>query len=378
MDRPIPFVDVEAQMRAHGPALAAAFAQVLASGRFIGGPMVEQLEARLAQRAGVPHAIACNSGTDAEQLLLMALGIGRGDEVIVPDFTFMATAEAVVLAGATPVCVDVDPETFTLDPVAVRRAMGPRVRAIVPVSLFGHPAALDELEQLAAQHGVELLEDACQSFGARWHERPSGAFGRAAFTSFYPSKPLGGVGDGGMIFTSDVQLANKLRSLRDHGHAGPHLHHLVGMNSRLDALQAAALLVKLDNFDRELQARRDAARRYDEALRGALLTPYCAPGAFAIYAQYTVRVPQAALRPRLIEHLAAQGVPTAVHYPRPLHAQPSLLGVLQRTPPTPVAESLANTVVSLPMSSHLAAADQDRVIAAVLSWAQSMRAVTEA
>jgi UDP-2-acetamido-2-deoxy-ribo-hexuluronate aminotransferase len=365
-------------MRVHGPALATAFAEVLASGRFIGGPVVEQLEARLAQRVGVPHAIACNSGTDAEQLLLMALEIGRGDEVIVPDFTFMATAEAVALAGATPVCVDVDPETFTLDPVAVRRAMGPRVRAIVPVSLFGHPAALDELEQLAALHGVELLEDACQSFGARWHDRPSGAFGRASFTSFYPSKPLGGLGDGGMVFTRDAQLAAKLRSLRDHGHAGPHLHHLLGMNSRLDALQAAALLVKLSTFDRELQARRDVAERYDQALRGALITPRCAPGAFAIYAQYTARVAHAAQRSPLIEHLRSLGIPTAVHYPRPLHAQPSLVGVLQRTTPTPVAEALAGTVVSLPMSSYLSLADQERVIAGVLSWSQALRTATGA
>lgn len=378
MDRPIPFVDVEAQMRAHGPALAAAFARVLGSGRFIGGPVVEELESRLAGLLGVPHAVACNSGTDAEHLLLVALGIGPGDEVIVPDFTFMATAEAVAMAGAVPVCVDVDPDTFTLDPAAVRRAMGPRVRAIVPVSLFGHPAALDTLERLADEHQVLLLEDACQSFGARWRGRPSGSFGHASFTSFYPSKPLGGLGDGGMAFTRDADLAARLRLLRDHGAAGPHLHTALGMNSRLDALQAAALLVKLEAFEGELRQRREAAHRYDTALGGAVAVPVCHPEAFAIYAQYTVRMPEPTMRQRLIEHLASDGIPAAVHYPRPLHAQPALSGVLDRRPPTPVAERLAATVLSLPLSAHLAPADQERVIASVLSWAETARSATRA
>ncbi len=364
-------------MRVHGPALEAALAEVVRSGRFIGGPKVEELQSRLAALVGVEHAVACGSGTDAEELLLMALGIGPGDEVLLPDFTFMATAEAVTMVGATPVCVDVDPETFTLSPEAVRAAMGPRVRAIIPVSLFGQPADLHALEAIASDYGVALLEDACQSFGAQLDGRPSCSFGLAGFTSFYPSKPLGGLGDGGMIFTRDGELAARLRSYREHGQAGHHYHLHLGVNSRLDALQAAALLVKLESFEQEVELRREAAQRYDAALACAVSTPRIRPGRFCTYAQYTVRVPKGR-RDRLVEHLTASGVPTAIHYPRPLHTQPSLVGVLRRIPPTPVVEELCQTVVSLPFSAYMAQHDQERVIASVLSWAELARAAAGA
>ena len=251
----MPFVDVPAMMRVHADKLEAALAEVVRSGMFINGPRVEELEQRMAERIGVRHAIACGSGTAAQQIALMALGIGPGDEVLVPDFTFIATAEAVASVGARPVMVDVDPMTFTMDPAAARAAMSDDVRAIVPVSLFGQPAAMDVFEAMADEFGIHCIEDACQSLGSRLGDRPSGSFGTCGFTSFYPSKPLGGIGDGGMIFTDDPELADRLRLIREHGQVGRHEHSVLGINSRLDALQAAALLVK------ESRPRRRAATR---------------------------------------------------------------------------------------------------------------------
>lgn len=371
----VPFVDVQAMMEAHGKALEEALIEVVRSGQFVNGPEVQELEERLARRMGVPHAVACGSGTDAEQLVLMALGIGPGDEVLVPDFTFIATAEAVANVGATPVMVDVDPHTFTMDPEAARAAMTPRVKAIIPVSLFGQTADLERFEALAEEFSVHCIEDACQSLGARTGDRPSGSFGVAAFTSFYPSKPLGGVGDGGMVFTHDAELAARLRLLREHGQVGRHEHAVLGLNSRLDALQAAALLVKERAFDAEIEMRRSRAHRYDEALEGLLRTPLIAPGRYSSYAQYTVRLPDAGSREAFVQHLAAHGVPTALHYPRPIHTQASLQRVIRRRPPTPVTAQLCETVISLPLSAYMKAEDQERVIETIHDWARSSRTV---
>lgn len=364
----VPFVDVPAMMRVHGENIETALTEVVRSGQFINGPKVVELEERLATRIGVAHAVACGSGTDAQQLVLMALGIGPGDEVIVPDFTFIATAEAVANVGATPVMVDVDPDTFTLDPEAVRRAMTPRVRAIVPVSLFGQPAALDVFEDLAEEFDVHCIEDACQSLGARLGDRESGGFGTAGFTSFYPSKPLGGIGDGGMVFTNDASLARHLRLLREHGQVGRHEHELIGINSRLDALKAAALLVKESAFTGEVEMRRAHARRYDEALSGAVKTPQIASGRYSSYAQYTLCMPDAETRDHFVAYLAASGVPTALHYPRPVHTQESLQRVIRRLQPTPVTEQLCQGVISLPLSAYMTEEDQAQVIEAVLAW----------
>jgi UDP-2-acetamido-2-deoxy-ribo-hexuluronate aminotransferase len=370
LNRPIPFVDVQATMEVHGAALEEALGKVIRSGQFINGPEVRELEERLARRVHVDHAIACGSGTDAEVILLLACGIKPGDEVIVPNFTFIATAEAVASIGAHPVCVDVDPRTFTMDPSALREALGPRVRAVVAVSLFGQPAAFEEIETLCADADVICLEDACQSLGSRRRGRTSGSFGHASFTSFYPSKPLGGIGDGGMIFTDDPDLAARCRSLREHGQVGRHIHHYIGMNSRLDSLQAAALLVKLRTFDQEVTLRHDAARRYDETLRYVVQTPHVVPGCYSSYAQYTIRLEDRASRDGLLEYLDAIGVPTALHYPLPIHAQESLRPVLERVPETPVARELCDTVVSLPLSAYIAQEDQERVIAGILAWSE--------
>lgn len=371
--RPVPFVDVPKMMAAHGAKLERALAEVVRSGVFINGPKVLELEERMARRIGVRHAVACGSGTDAQQLVLMALGIGPGDEVLVPDFTFIATAEAVANVGATPVMVDVDPWTFTMDPSSARAAMTPKVKAIVPVSLFGQPAAMDVFEDMAAEFGVACIEDACQSLGARLGARPSGSFGIAGFTSFYPSKPLGGIGDGGMIFTDDDDLASTLRLMREHGQVERHEHTVLGLNSRLDALQAAALLVKEELFDHEVEMRRGHAARYDETLSECVRTPFIGEGRYSSYAQYTVRLADAQARAGFVAHLHENMVPTALHYPRPVHTQVSLQRVITRRVPTPATQQLCETVISLPLSSYMEEADQEQVIASVRAWATADR-----
>lgn len=358
-------------MRVHGEAVEEALADVVRSGMFINGPKVSELEDRLAEFVGAKHAVACGSGTDAQQLILMALGIGPGDEVLVPDFTFIATAEAVANVGATPVMVDVDPMTFTMDPAAARAAMTPKVKAIAPVSLFGQPAALDVFESLAEEFGVVCIEDGAQSLGARLGDRFSCGFGKAGWTSFYPSKPLGGIGDGGMVFTDDEALAADMKLIREHGQVGRHEHSILGMNSRLDALQAAALLVKLEKFPREVELRRELATRYDEALGDVVRTPFIAPGRFSSYAQYTIRLRDDATRTSFCDYLGELGVPTALHYPRPVSTQVSLQRVITRRVPTPVTSELCDTVISLPLSAYMAREDQDRVIEAVQAWAEA-------
>jgi UDP-2-acetamido-2-deoxy-ribo-hexuluronate aminotransferase len=366
----VPFVDVPAMMRVHGEKLQAALAGVVRSGMFINGPQVEELERRMAERLGVQHAVACGSGTAAQQIALMALGIGPGDEVLVPDFTFIATAEAVAAVGARPVMVDVDPMTFTMDPGAARAAMTDRVKAVVPVSLFGQPAALDIFEALADEFSIHCLEDACQSLGARLGHRASGSFGTCGFTSFYPSKPLGGIGDGGMVFTDDAGLAARLRLIREHGQVGRHEHSVLGLNSRLDALQAAALLVKEATFDAEVEMRRAHAQRYDQALADVVTTPFIAPGRYSSYAQYTICLPDAETRTEFVEYLAAHGVPTALHYPQPVHSQVSLQPYQDRFEPVPVTEQLCDTVISLPLSAYMCQEDQDQVISQILAWSE--------
>ena len=375
----MPFVDVPAMMRVHGEKLEEALAEVVRSGMFINGPRVEELEVRMAERTGVAHAVACGSGTAAQQIALMALGVGPGDEVLVPDFTFIATAEAVAVVGAKLVMVDVDPSTFTMDPAAARAAMNDKVKAIIPVSLFGQPAAMDVFEALAEEFSVHCIEDACQSLGARLGDRPSGSFGTCSFTSFYPSKPLGGIGDGGMVFTNDDKLADRLRLIREHGQVGRHEHSILGVNSRLDALQAAVLLVKEATFDAEVEMRRAHAHRYDRALADAVVTPFIAPGRYSSYAQYTIGLPEADSRAEFAEFLDTRGVPTALHYPQPVHTQVSLQPYQDRSEPVPVTEQLCDTVLSIPLSAYMCEEDQDQVISAVLAWAdQRRRAVASA
>jgi dTDP-4-amino-4,6-dideoxygalactose transaminase len=365
----LPLIDLAAQ-RAHlAGRIEAAIARVLEHGQFVLGPEVEALEQALAARVGVRHAIACASGTDALALALLARGIGAGDAVFVPAFTFAASAEAVALAAATPVLVDVGAD-FTLDPTsleetiaAIRREGSLRPRAVLPVDLFGQPARYQDLRPIAYAHGLFVLQDAAQSFGASWQGEPVGRQGDAAALSFYPSKPLGAYGDGGAVLTDDDGLAARVRSLARHG-AGPcGLHVRIGTNSRLDTLQAAILLAKLPALDRERAARRAIAARYAEGLDGLVGVPRARADVEHAWSCYTVSSER---RDALAQGLAARGIASAIYYPRPLHQQPGYAG-FPRAPALPVAEALAGRVVSLPMHAYLEPCDQGRVVEAISS-----------
>ncbi|MSP51306.1 MAG: DegT/DnrJ/EryC1/StrS family aminotransferase [Alphaproteobacteria bacterium] len=363
------FIDLAAQQRRLKPVIDANIARVLAHGQYILGPEVAEFEAALAARAGVKHAIGCASGTDALVLPLMARGIGPGDAVFVPSFTFVASAEAPVIVGATPVFVDVDPETFLIDPksladaTSAARSSGLRPAAVIPVDLFGQPADYVALAAIVAEHELFVIADAAQSFGGRRVGKAVGSLATVTSTSFFPSKPLGGYGDGGAIFTDDGELAARIRSLRVHGQ-GTHKYDNVriGVNSRLDTMQAAILLAKLSIFSDELKARDRIARRYGDLLSNVVRTPTIDRDAESAWALYTIAH---ADRDKLAERLKARGVPTAVYYPIPLHRQEAY----RRYPIAPrgltVSERLATEVISLPMHPYLDAAAQDYIATAV-------------
>ncbi|UYG08923.1 DegT/DnrJ/EryC1/StrS family aminotransferase [Halomonas sp. M4R1S46] len=356
----MPFVDLGAQQARLGLRLEAAIRAVLAHGRYVLGPEVEVLERRLARRVGVAHCITCASGTDALQIALRGLGVGAGDEVIVPGFSFVATAESVALVGARPVYVDIDPHTYLLDPAYLEAAITPRTRAIMPVSLFGQCADMAALAVVARRHGLAVLEDAAQSFGASRYGRSSCGLSRVAATSFFPSKPLGAYGDGGALFTDDADLAETLRSIARHGEAGRYHHVRLGMNSRLDTLQAAILLVKLDAFDEELRRRRRVAARYDRLLAELPVgRPVVAPGNVSVHAQYGIQVAE---RDRVQARMDEAGIPTAIHYPIPLYRQPALADPRSRLP---ACEAVCQRILSLPMHPYLEAAQQERVVEAL-------------
>jgi dTDP-4-amino-4,6-dideoxygalactose transaminase len=368
---PIPFIDVAAQRRRLGASIDEAIARVLGHCQFILGPEVRALEAELAAFCGARHAVSCASGTDALLLVLMARGIGPGDAVICPSFTFTATAEVVALAGATPVFADVEETSFNLDPDSLKRAcatarrLGLRPMAVIPVDLFGQPADYRRIAPIADSEGLFVLADAAQSFGARCEDRRVGALAPATATSFFPSKPLGCYGDGGAVLTDDEELARAMRSLRVHG-AGRDKYECVriGLNGRLDTIQAAVLIEKLKIFPDEIAARERAARRYSAGLADLATVPTLAGGATSVWAQYTLRLAPGR-RDALAGSLEGEGIPTAVYYPIPLHRQ----GPYRRFPVAdggaPVSERLAAQVISLPMHAYLDAAVQDRIIAAV-------------
>jgi dTDP-4-amino-4,6-dideoxygalactose transaminase len=364
----IPFVDLQAQRRRLQGRIEAAIARVVESGAFIMGPPVAELERELAAYVGVRHAIGCASGALALELVLRAWGIGPGDAVLVPAFTFAATAEAPALAGATPVFCDVLPDSFNLDPASLRagialaRERGLAPRAVIPVDLFGQPCDYEVIGAIARAEGLLVLQDAAQSFGASRHGRRAGAHGDAAATSFYPAKPLGCYGDGGAVFTDSDALAETVRSLLFHGRGpgGQYDNVRVGMTGRLDTIQAAVLLEKLAILDEELAARQAVAERYSAALAGLVTTPRIAAGVRSAWAQYTILTPD---RDGLARALRAQGVPSMVYYPRTLADQPAFAPA-PRTP-LPVARAFAEQVLSLPMHPYLEAADQARVVAAI-------------
>ncbi|MCP5151342.1 MAG: DegT/DnrJ/EryC1/StrS family aminotransferase [Ectothiorhodospiraceae bacterium] len=364
------FIDLKAQYAALEKDIRAAIDGVLAHGQFIMGPEVRELEAAMAEYVGVKHAIGCSSGTDALLLPLMAWGVGPGDAVFTTPFTFIATAEVVSLLGATPVFVDVDPRTFNIDPKALETAIDEvvaagelRPRCVIPVDLFGLPADYDELRAVADSHGMLVLEDAAQSFGATYRGRRAGSLGHAAATSFFPAKPLGAYGDGGAVFTDDDELAARLDSIRVHGKGSDKYDNIrVGVNARLDTMQAAILKVKLAAFPGELERRQVAAQRYSQRLGNLVETPVVPDGYVSSWAQYSVLTDR---RDHLQAGLKAAGVPTAVYYPKPLHQQTAYASLGYSTGDFPVSESCAARIISLPMHPYLDEATQDRVVDAV-------------
>lgn len=354
------FIDLKAQQVRIRARIDARIAAVLDHGQYILGPEVAELEDQLAAWTGAKYCVTCANGTDALLIALMALGVGRGDEVVVPAFSFFATAEAVALAGATPVFVDIDPLTFNIDPDALAAAITPRTRALMPVSLFGQCADFRRINAIAARHGLPVIEDAAQSFGARQHGVRSCNLSTIGCTSFFPAKPLGCYGDGGALFTSDAGLAAAIRQVARHGQSQRYRHERVGLNSRLDTLQAAVLLEKLAIFDEEIALRAQVAARYDAAFAAAGITPpRIAPGNDSVYAQYTLRFPRD--RDTRAAALKAAGIPSMVYYPLPLHRQPATASAQS----LPHAERACAEVLSVPMHPYLGAEDAVRVVAAV-------------
>lgn len=353
----IEFIDLKTQQARIKDQIDAAIQRVLAHGQYILGPEVAELEEKLAAYTGARHCITVANGTDALQIAQMALGIGPGDEVITPGFTYIATAETVALLGAKPVYVDIDPRTYNLDPKLLEAAITPRTKAIVPVSLYGQCADFDAINVIAARHGIPVIEDAAQSFGATYKGRKSCNLSTIACASFFPSKPLGCYGDGGAIFTNDDELAKVMRQIARHGQDRRYHHVRVGVNSRLDTLQAAVLLVKLEIFDDEITARRRVAINYDHLLTkfDPSICPIINGTNQSVWAQYSVRVPN---RDQLQIHMKHRGIPTMVHYPIPLNRQPA---VLNETARLPVGDGLANSVLSLPMSPYLDARSQELI-----------------
>jgi dTDP-4-amino-4,6-dideoxygalactose transaminase len=366
----IPFIDLQAQRRRMGDSLTRAIAEAVEGGQWILGPQVAALEERLASAVNVKHAVSCANGTDALLLVLKAWDIGPGDAVFVPAFTFAATAEVVALAGASPVFVDVEDDTFNISLLSLQNALAIvrkegalRPRAVIPVDLFGQPADYNRLEPFIERENLLMLCDVAQAFGASFHGRFAGSIGHAATTSFFPAKPLGCYGDGGACFTDDTALADALRSLRMHGQGADRYEHpRIGLNSRLDTIQAAILLEKLKIFPEEVRMRERVAARYNARLKSnRIRTPVVIEGAQSVWAQYTIQVDN---RAKLQADLRDQGIPTAVYYPIPLSKQrayedfPSL--------PTPNSERLSERVVSLPMHPYLDENTQDRIIESVL------------
>ncbi|MFK3774611.1 DegT/DnrJ/EryC1/StrS family aminotransferase [Pseudomonas sp. NPDC089406] len=356
----IEFIDLKAQQALIKEKIDAGIQAVLAHGQYILGPEVAELEERLAAFVGSKHCISCANGTDALQIAQMALGIGPGDEVITPGFTYIATAETVALLGAKPVYVDVDPRTYNLDPAKLEAAITPRTKAIIPVSLYGQCADYDAINAIAARHGIAVIEDAAQSFGATYDGKRSCNLTTIACTSFFPSKPLGCYGDGGAMFTNDDELAKVLRQIARHGQDRRYHHIRVGVNSRLDTLQAAILLPKLAIFETELAQRQQVAARYAQLLeQQGIAAPFVAPGNSSAWAQYTVQVDD---RDSVQAQLKAAGVPTAVHYPIPLNQQPA---VKDEHTSLPVGDAIARKVMSLPMHPYLGETDQQAICAAL-------------
>jgi dTDP-4-amino-4,6-dideoxygalactose transaminase len=369
---PVPFIDIGAQRRRLGQSIDDAVGRVLNHCQFINGPEVTQLEAALAAYSGAKHVISCASGTDALLMVLMARKVGPGDAVFCPSFTFCATGEAVALTGASPVFVDVDEATYNMDIASLKRAIatakarGLTPKAIIPVDLFGQPADHDAIAAVAEEHGLFVLDDAAQAFGAKYKGKRLGTGALATATSFFPAKPLGCFGDGGAIFTDDDQLAEDLRSIRVHGQGSDKYDNVrLGLTGRLDTIQAAVLLEKLKIFDDEIAARNKVAERYARSLGNIVTVPRVTPGNESIWACYTIRLPKGTDRDAFAASLKAQGVPTAIYYVKSMHMQTAYSQYPVADGGLPVCEALSSDVISLPVHAYLDEPTQERVIKAV-------------
>jgi dTDP-4-amino-4,6-dideoxygalactose transaminase len=369
---PVPFIDLAAQRRRLGRSVDEAVSRVLDHCQFINGPEVAQLEAELADFSEAKHVVTCASGTDALLMVLMAKGVGRGDAVFCPSFTFCATGEAVALTGATPVFVDVDAATFNMDLNSLKRGiataikLGLKPRAVIPVDLFGQSADHDGIGAIAAAEAMFVLDDAAQAFGASYKGRRLGTFGLVTATSFFPAKPLGCFGDGGAIFTDDAELAATLRSIRVHGQGSDKYDNVrLGLTGRLDTMQAAILIEKLKIFEDEIAARNKVAERYARGLGNVVSVPRLAGGCTSVWAQYTIRLPDGTDRDGFAAALKAQGIPTAIYYPKSMHQQTAYRDYPVADGGLPISEALSDDVISLPMHAYLDEPTQERIIRAV-------------
>lgn len=336
---------------------------VLNHGQYILGPEVQELEARLADYVGAKHCITVANGTDALMIAMMALGIKAGDEVITSPFSFIANAEMIALLGATPVFVDIDPRTYNIDAKKILPAITSKTRCILPISLYGQSADMQEINAIAKAHHLPVIEDAAQSFGACYQDKKSCHLTTIGCTSFFPTKPLGCYGDGGACFTDEDELAAIMRQIRVHGQDKRYHHRILGLNSRLDTLQAAILLAKLSIFDHELKERIRIAERYDDLLRSHVKTIQVLPGHTCVYAQYTLEVPR---RDQVRENLNKKNISTAVHYPLPLNLQPAFANHLKSKERFPISEMACQSVISLPMHPYLTQDEQDMIVSHLL------------
>ena len=368
MSDAIPFIDLKAQYNVLKADIDVRIQKVLDHGQYIMGPEVSELEKVLSDYVGVSHCITASSGTDTLMMALMALGVGAGDEVITSPFSFVASAEVIALLGAIPVFVDIDPLTFNVVPSEIEAAITGKTKAIIPVSLFGQCADFDEINAVAVRHGVPVIEDGAQSFGGLYKGRKSCGLSEVGSTSFFPSKPLGCYGDGGALFTNDEQLAEALKEIRVHGQSQRYHHPRIGINARLDTLQAAILLAKMNRFDEEVEARQEVARRYGELIREHcldIILPEVAETNRSVFAQYTVRVKH---RDIIRQFMIANGIPVAVHYPVPINRQPAY-SRYAKSKNTPMSDRVATEVLSLPMGPDLREEAQIRIVE-VLACAQ--------
>lgn len=359
------FIDLKQQYTKYKTEIDQGIADVINNTQFIRGPKVSELEQSLAKYVGVRFGIGVSSGTDALLLALMAYGVKSGDEIICPPFTFIATAEVIALLGAKPVFVDIDEKTYNINPSLIEEKINKNTKGIIPVSLYGQVADMDAISSIADKHGVFVVEDGCQSFGGTYKGKRSCGFKDIGVTSFFPSKPLGCYGDGGMIFTDNEEKAGVMKSLSDHGQEKRYKHKYIGINGRLDAIQAAVLLAKFMHFEEEVKLREIKGSYYNEGLKDVVITPYVEEYNTSVYAQYSIRTDR---RDDLSKYLNDSGVPTAIHYPIPLHLQEAFSHLGYKKGDFPVSEKVSSEILSLPMSPFITQDEQDYVIGRVLEF----------